>query len=370
MSTITGVPWLLAHKSMLVVNQPQKISLYDRDYVIWKDRLGKVSVLPNTCPHLGGMLSEGWCAEHSDQSSSIACPYHGLEFDSHGCTVLPGTQKKTLPQLKPPKLIIQGDFIWSYGEHEPQILIPPVLNEVAASYDFIGYSADTSVEIDLRTMLLNMHDYNHQTGAHHEPMKIKAVELEQFVDEGHKSHALFHSVLTSKTWKEKVKNPTLLLLPEFVTTHLENFFPHLVILHADNQFGKVAQCHIFVPETDTDTRIYVLLFAQPKIPLLKNFVKKFVLDLAKTVIDQDVDVLQKVYPHSPQKIRLNNEVGMNWVDRNFDNFPDVVPPNYSMRSQPKFEHEVATKFPFVESRQLIESNYLAETVQESEKSLI
>jgi phenylpropionate dioxygenase-like ring-hydroxylating dioxygenase large terminal subunit len=370
MSTITGVPWLLAHKSMLVVNQPRKISLYDRDYVIWKDRLGKVSILPNTCPHLGGMLSEGWCEEHSDQSSSVACPYHGLQFDGHGCTVLPGTQKKTLPQLKPPQLIIQGDFIWSYGQHEPQIPIPAELNEIAASYDFIGYSADTSVEIDLRTMLLNMHDYNHQTGAHHEPMKIKAVELEQFVDQGHKSHALFHSVLQPKTWQEKVKNPSLLLLPEFVTTHLENFFPHLVILHADNQFGKVAQCHIFVPETDTRTRIYVLIFAQPKVSLMKNLVKKFVLDLAKTVIDQDVDVLQKVYPHSPQKIRLNNEVGMNWIDRNFDNFPAVVPPNYSRRSQPKFDHDLATKSPFVENRQLIESNYLVETAQESEKSLI
>jgi hypothetical protein len=32
-SMLFGAPWLLAHKSMLKVNQPQKVSLYVNDYV-------------------------------------------------------------------------------------------------------------------------------------------------------------------------------------------------------------------------------------------------------------------------------------------------------------------------------------------------
>jgi phenylpropionate dioxygenase-like ring-hydroxylating dioxygenase large terminal subunit len=332
MSIITGVPWLLAHKSMLKVNQPHKISLYNQDYVFWKDRQGNVSALPNACPHLGAMLSEGWCEEDRETNSSrVVCPYHALKFDSDGCTVLPGSQKKTLSQLKPPELIIQGDFIWSYGGYEPQMPIPNVLNEITENYDFIGYTADTSTEIDLQTMLINMHDYNHQSGAHYNPMKIKEVYLEQFIDEGYKSQAVFHNVMAPKTLSEKLRNPTLFLMPGALTTHLENYFPNLVIIHTDNPFGRAAQCHLFVPETDTRTRIYVLLFAQPKVSFMKHFGKKRFLELAKVVIDQDIDILLKIYPHTAPKIRLNNEIGIEWVKRNFDNFPATVESNISSK---------------------------------------
>jgi phenylpropionate dioxygenase-like ring-hydroxylating dioxygenase large terminal subunit len=332
MSTVTGVPWLLAHKSMLKVNQPHKISLYNQDYVFWKDRQGNISALPNACPHLGAMLSEGWCEENPEtHTSNVVCPYHALKFDGAGCTVLPGSQKKTLSQLKPPELIIQGDFIWSYGGYEPRIPIPKVLNEIVENYDFIGYTADTSTEIDLQTMLINMHDYNHQSGAHYNPMKIKEVHLEKFVDEGYQSHAVFNNVMAPKTLSEKLSNPTLFLMPEVLTTHLENYFPNLVIIHTDNPFGKAAQCHLFVPETDTRTRIYALLFAQPKVSFMKHFGKKRFLELAKVVIDQDVDILLKIYPDTTPKIRLNNEIGIDWIKRNFDNFPTTVESNIASK---------------------------------------
>ena len=34
------------------------------------------------------------------------------------------------------------------------------------------------------------------------------------------------------------------------------------------------------------------------------------------VIEQDVDILGKIYADAPKKIKLNNEVGMDWIDRN------------------------------------------------------
>ena len=48
-------------------------------------------------------------------------PFHALGFDAQGCTVLPGTQRPTLPQLEPLELIVQGDFVWSYGGYAPQV---------------------------------------------------------------------------------------------------------------------------------------------------------------------------------------------------------------------------------------------------------
>jgi phenylpropionate dioxygenase-like ring-hydroxylating dioxygenase large terminal subunit len=325
---LPGAPWLLAHKSMLSVNQPQKISLYGKDYVIWKDQSEAVHALPNACPHMGAMLSEGWCETNSDGDSTVVCPFHALQFDRSGCTTLPGSGQKTLPQLNPLELITQGEFIWSYGGYKPKVPIPDGLNQIANSYYLVGHTADTSVETDLLSMLLNMHDYNHQNGTHRDLFKITDVEFHQFIDHGHQSHAFYDMPTAPSSWLEKLKKPDLLLLPKTIKAHLENHFPAIVIFHGEMPLGKAAQCHIFVPEAENRTRTYILLFGQPKHPLFKLLGGTY-LKFGQVVVEQDANILGKIYPDSPQKIKLNNEVGMDWVRRNFASFPNVVEPNLS-----------------------------------------
>ena len=57
--------------------------------------------------------------------------------------------------------------------------------------------------------------------------------------------------------------------------------------------------------------------------LLTIEVKRNLLKLVEVVIEQDADILGKIYPNTPQHIKLNNEVGMDWVRRNFDSYPKV-----------------------------------------------
>lgn len=327
-SMLFGAPWLLAHRSMLTVNQPRKVSLYDNDYVMWKDATGSVYALPNVCPHMGAMLSEGWCETDSNSRSTITCPFHALTFDGAGCTVLPGSGKKTLSQLTPLELIIQGDFIWSYGGYEPKIGIPTVLDDIAKTHSFIGHTADISIETDLLTMLLNMHDYNHQNGTHRDLFQITEVEFHKFVDQGHLSHAFYEMPTEPYSLLEKIKKPDLFLLPNRLKAHLENHFPSLVIFHGETQLGKIAQCHLFVPEAENRTRTYILMFGQANHPLFKFLGNNF-LNFSQVVVEQDADILGKLYPDAPQKIKLNNEVGMDWVRRNFESFPNVADPNLS-----------------------------------------
>ena len=316
MSMLKGAPWLLAHKSMLHINKPQKISLYGKDYVMWKDQTDRINALPNICPHMGAMLSEGWCEVQEDGTSKVVCPFHALEFDSHGCTILPGTNKKTLPQMQPLELIVKDDFIWSYGDCEPKIPIPDILEKISQDYEFIGYTTDTSADTDLRSMLLIMHDYNHQNGTHRDLFEITEVKFEKFIDNGYHSEAFFNTPTAPKTFWEKLKQPSQFLLPDVIKAHLENYFPSLVIFYGNNPFGKFAQCHLFVPESLTKTRTYVLLFGEVNNPLAKLLKKNF-LDLSKVVVEQDTDILSKIYADAPQKIKLNNEGGMDWVKRNF-----------------------------------------------------
>jgi phenylpropionate dioxygenase-like ring-hydroxylating dioxygenase large terminal subunit len=329
-SMLPGAPWLLAHRSMLAVNQLQKISLYGSDYVMWKETDGAVHALPNACPHMGAMLSEGWCEALSGslgKEQGVVCPFHALKFNAAGCTLLPGSTQKS-PLLTPLELIVQGDFIWSYGGYEPQMPIPTVLKDIAETYDFMGHTADRSVETDLLSMLLNMHDYNHQNGTHRDLFKITDVEFHQFIDEGHYSHAFYDMPTAPYRLVEKLKKPDLMLLPSVIKAHLENHFPSLVIFHGEMPLGKAAQCHIFVPEAEHKTRTYVLLFGQAKHPVFKALGKTY-LNFAKVVVEQDVDILGKIYPQATQKVKLNNEVGMDWVRRNFKSFPAVVGPNLS-----------------------------------------
>lgn len=329
MSMLEGSPWLLAHKSMLKVNQPKKVSLYGKDYVLWLDQKGKIQALPNACPHMGAMLSEGWCEKREDGESAVFCPFHALGFDRAGCTIMPGSRKKTVPQLAPLKLIIENDFIWSYGDKEPKIQINNVLNEIADRYEYIGHTADLSLETDLLSMLLNMHDYNHQNGTHRPLFKVKEVRFKEFIDDGHHSHAIYDLPTTPITWKDVRQNPSVLLVPKTVHVHLENLFPYCLIFYAKTVMGKIAQIHLFLPESSTHTRTFVLLYAIPRHRALKILSGKF-LEFAKVITQQDADILSKIYPNSPQKMKLNNEVGMDWVKRNFKNWPSIVEPQLSL----------------------------------------
>ncbi|MBE9028242.1 Rieske 2Fe-2S domain-containing protein [filamentous cyanobacterium LEGE 11480] len=328
MSMLEGAPWLLAHKSMLSVNQPMKISLYGEDYVLWKDENDQIHALSNTCTHMGAALSEGWCTTAQDGSSKVVCPFHALEFDATGCTILPGSHKPTKSLIKPLALIIQNDFIWSYGDHAPKIPIPTIFNEIAADYEFIGMAGDTSVATPLLPMLMNNHDYNHQNGTHRDLFRIEQVQFGEFIDQGHYSEASFKTPTATPTWSEIRRNPVVLAIPKIIDAHLKNYFPSSVIFNSSFSYGTVAQCHFFVPEAIDRTRTYILLFAQLKSPIFR-LMRQSLLDVCKTVVDQDTQILQQVDPNQPQQIKLNNEVGMDWVQRNYKSWPSIVTPNLS-----------------------------------------
>ena len=95
----------------------------------------------------------------------------------------------------------------------------------------------------------------------------------------------------------------------------------MVILYGTSPFGKFAQCDLFVPVSPTHTRIYILLYGETKNPLAKLLKNQF-LNLNKVVVEQDAGILSKIYADAPQKIKLNNEVGMDWVKRNFENWQE------------------------------------------------
>lgn len=277
---------------------------------------------------MGAMLSEGWCAIKSDGSSAIVCPFYALEFDSTGCTVLPGSNKPTKSLMEPLELIIQGDFIWFYGGCEPKIPIPTIMNEIAAEYEFIGFTGERSIKTDFLTLLLNMHDYNHQNGTHRELFEIEEVQLKQFIDDAFHSHAYVDQPRTKPKLGDILKNPALLAMPKVLQAHLENFFPCMAVMHGESPLLSLKECHFYIPASETYSRVFILMFMKAHNPIA-HLLKRNLRRLVEIVVEQDADILGKIYANTPQHIKLNNEVGINWVRRNFESFPMVVEPNLS-----------------------------------------
>jgi phenylpropionate dioxygenase-like ring-hydroxylating dioxygenase large terminal subunit len=326
---LPGTPWLIAHKSMIKARKPYKVSLYGTDYALWRDSEGRIQALPNACPHMGAMLSEGWCEE-----GKVVCPFHALAFDGAGCTVLPGTSKQTKAILEPLELIIQDDLIWTYGGQSPAIPIPSILNEVAKDFEFLGIAGAAVVDTDLLHMLLIMHDYNHQNGTHRPLFRIDEVLFDQFDDQGLRSHAFYRMPRSQPTLAEIFSNPAVLVMPKVIEAHLENFFPHLVIFHGEATIGKFKQVHVFVPEAPQRTRTFALIYGRAAHPLF-NLAKQNILNLVDTVVEQDSKILSNMYLETVPQIKLNHEVGMDWVRRNFASFPAVSEPNLSRKNESK-----------------------------------
>jgi phenylpropionate dioxygenase-like ring-hydroxylating dioxygenase large terminal subunit len=67
-------------------NVLKKVTVWDNDYVIWKDDNNKYHALENDCRHRGASLAQGKLL-----NSCVSCPYHGYEFNTNGTLVkVPG----------------------------------------------------------------------------------------------------------------------------------------------------------------------------------------------------------------------------------------------------------------------------------------
>ena len=72
--------WYVAEWSKAVKDKPVRVKLLGQNFVLFRDKAGKVNCLSDVCIHRGGSLSKGWTTKRD----CVACPYHGWEFDGEG----------------------------------------------------------------------------------------------------------------------------------------------------------------------------------------------------------------------------------------------------------------------------------------------
>ncbi len=72
--------------------RPVGVTRMGEKLVAWRDSQGKLSILPDLCPHRGVALSAG-----EVRGDCIMCPFHAFEYDTSGrCTVIPANGRTAL----------------------------------------------------------------------------------------------------------------------------------------------------------------------------------------------------------------------------------------------------------------------------------
>ena len=308
---LPGAPWLIAHKSMLGVNKPNKITLNGQDYVIWQNAKGEIFALDNVCPHMQAPLSNGWICQERD---TIACPFHALEFDSKG-RLYQKEKKDTQPIAKTLEVIISNDCIWTYGGFEPRLPIPDLHQKIVNEYEFLGVTREKSIQGDFLSNLMVNYDYNHQNGTHKDLFKITSCNVTSFEPQGYYAKVKQDLTRSENTWQEILKNPLLGILPKIMHNHLEYAFPSTTVFFGKTPIGDIAQVHILYPETEKITKTFILMYAKVMNPVMKLLFKNSVLQAGATVIEQDSTAVESLYTREKPKIRLPNEEIMFYAEK-------------------------------------------------------
>jgi nitrite reductase/ring-hydroxylating ferredoxin subunit len=308
---LPGAPWLIAHRSMLGINKPYKVTLNGQDYVLWQSDRGEVFGLDNVCPHMQAPLSNGWVCQ---ERNTITCPFHALEFDGEGRLHREG-KRDTQSMTQPLKLTVIGNCIWTYGHCELRLPIPDIVQDIATEYDFVGIAGEKTIRSDfLSTWLINS-DFNHQNGTHRELFQIVQNQMTEFDKDGYWYKVKQESTRANNSLGELFGNPVLMTLPKILKSTVEYFFPSVLILYADTAMGPFAQVVVQYPQQDDRTKIYELIFGKFMFAGMKSLFQRSMLKAIDIVVEQDTTAIETRYPSQPAKIKLPNEEVMTYATK-------------------------------------------------------
>ena len=308
---LPGAPWLIAHKSMLQINKPTKITLNGKDYVIWKNSKGEVFGLDNICPHMQAPLSNGWVCK---ERNTITCPFHALEFDGKGRLYQDGSFSDR-PLAESLELKIIGDYIWTYGGFEPKQEIPDLHQKIADEYEFLGIAGEKSIQGDFLKNLQINYDFNHQNGTHRDLFQIVANKVTASHKEGYHLKVQQESTRAKNSLKEILGNPVLMTVPKILKTTVEYIFPSTIVLYGKAQFGNFVQVISLYPETEDKTKIFEAVFTQFQYSFLKSLLGKSMLKAIDKIVEQDTTAVENLYPQQKPKIKLPNEEIMFYAEQ-------------------------------------------------------
>jgi len=201
-NTLYNLNWyVIGESSSFNKNKPYKITIWNHDYVIWKDNNNKYFALDNHCSHRGAPLSNGCLLKNNN----IMCNYHGYEFNNSGilCKV-PGLNFTSSPckNQKSYNIIEQDNWIYlntlsNFHNNftENNIFLEPEsldhnFRKTMLKFDFNAYARIIS-ENSLDVMHIG---FVHTFGNRENPSPIKEIPPYLVKDDNNNSKNLFQRI--------------------------------------------------------------------------------------------------------------------------------------------------------------------------------
>lgn len=209
------------------INTPKKVTVWNKNYVVWKNEDEKYFALDDVCPHKGASLSQG-----TVENNNIVCPYHAYEFNTEGeLKTVPGVcfHPSVIYNLDKYDIVEKHGWIYlnTYSD-----LIPKSEKRLLKENIFVEeevYHNDSSVFLDMdfdcysRILSENSLDIMHIGFVHGfgnrkkpAPIQIHAPQLEG--PHRYKTTYTYEAGENSFAWKY-FKSKDLLVENEFILPH-------------------------------------------------------------------------------------------------------------------------------------------------------
>jgi len=282
--------YIIALSSEIKVNQLTERKLYDKSYILFRDKNDQVRVLINRCLHRLTQLSDGQLS-----NDCVTCPYHGWVFDKDGNVV-------TVPSLAPdeeaPKLkletfeaIEQDGAIWIWcGDKKLKTQKPSWRFPHANDPSWVSYFMITDFQNEVTNLCENFMDVPHTVFVHKGwfrdqaqkkvPMTVETKDAKVLVtydQEDDKIGGMFHWLLNPKG--NPMKHTDEFIYPNITRVDYTFGDDYGFIINSQNS-----------PVSTLQSRTYTYIAF--KLAFGSSLVKPFIQFYTRQVIEQDVDIMR------------------------------------------------------------------------------
>lgn len=139
--------YVVAESRHVKMNQLYKATVWDKNYVYWKDANNQFHAMDDDCNHRGASLSRGTL-----DCNHVVCPYHGFEFDTNGVlSKVPGFDTfANRPCQNQASYTIFEKHGWVYLNTVPHAFYEPTTN------DLLIYEEPEAYDPEYKAIYLNM----------------------------------------------------------------------------------------------------------------------------------------------------------------------------------------------------------------------
>lgn len=272
-------------------DKPVTRTVYDKSYVLFRDKNKKPVCLLNRCLHRLTQMDTGRIID-----GTLACPYHGWRYDNQGNVVeVPSEGPDQKPKKmcsKPYPCVEQDGAIWIWvGDKEPTSETPPWRFPFANDPNWVSYFMITDFDNEVTNLCENFMDVPHTVYVHKGwfrnkamikvPMTVETKDARVLVTYDQKEDkigGMFHWLLNPKG--QEMKHTDEYIYPNLTRVDYTFGDEYGFIINSQN-----------TPVSTLNSRVYT--YIGYRIAFGSKLVKPFISYYTRQVIEQDVDIMHE-----------------------------------------------------------------------------